>query len=161
MKIPLSGSCQCGAVTYTVNAEPVFTYACHCSSCQKRTGSAFSLGLVIATESLAVKGALTPWSRTSEEGNTNTRYSCASCGNIIYGIGDSNPELAKLQSGTLEDTSEVEPEVHMWTARKQPWVTLSCRVPQFETQPEDGLALLQAALDYQAQKSSGGHTGNG
>ena len=103
MKLPLSGSCQCGAITYTVDAEPLFTYACHCSSCQKRTGSAFSLG------------------------------------------------LAKLQAGTLEDTSEVEPEVHMWTVRKQPWVTLSSRARQFETQPEDTLALLQAALDYRAQ----------
>jgi hypothetical protein len=151
MKLPLSGSCQCGAITYTVNAEPLFTYACHCSSCQKRTGSAFSLGLVITTEALELKGALTSWSRVSQEGNTNTRYSCASCGNIIYGIGDSAPELAKLQAGTLEDTREVEPEVHMWTVRKQPWVILPSRARQFETQPEDALALLQAALDYRTQ----------
>ncbi|MBK6512338.1 MAG: GFA family protein [Haliea sp.] len=151
MKIPLNGSCQCGAVTYTVSAEPLFTYACHCSSCQKRTGSAFSLGLVIATEAMALKGALTAWSRVSEQGNTNTRYSCASCGNIIYGIGDINPELAKLQAGTLEDTSAVEPEVHIWTSRKQPWLTLPDGVQQFETQPEDGLALLQAAMDYRAR----------
>jgi len=151
MNIPISGSCQCGAVAYTVNAEPLFTYACHCSSCQKRTGSAFSLGIVIATAALDLKGALTAWSRVSEQGNTNTRYSCASCGNIIYGIGDSNPELAKLQAGTLEDTSAVEPEVHIWTSKKQRWLTLPARARQFETQPEDSLALYQAALDYRAQ----------
>lgn len=151
MKTPLHGSCQCGAVTYTINAEPLFTYACHCGSCQKRTGSAFSLGLVIATETLTLEGALTAWSRASEQGNTNTRYSCANCGNILYGIGDTNPELAKLQPGTLEDTSAVEPEVHIWTSRKQPWFTLPERVPQFERQPEDGLALFQAAMDYRAQ----------
>ncbi|CAA0112294.1 Glutathione-dependent formaldehyde-activating enzyme [Halioglobus japonicus] len=151
MNTPLSGSCQCGAVTYTVSAEPLFTYACHCHSCQKRTGSAFSLGLVIATETLDLEGALTPWKRVSEQGNSNTRYSCASCGNIIYGIGDTSPELAKLQAGTLEDTSAVEPEVHMWTVTKQPWIVLPEHVQQFETQPEDGLALLQAALDYRAK----------
>lgn len=151
MNAPLSGSCQCGAVTYVVSAAPLFTYACHCSSCQKRTGSAFSLGLVIATETLDLKGTLTSWSRVSQQGHTNTRYSCASCGNIIYGIGDTNPELAKLQAGTLQDTTAVEPEVHIWTSKKQPWLTLSPRAQQFETQPEDGLALLQAALDYRAQ----------
>ncbi len=150
MQIPLKGSCQCGAVTYTVSAEPLFTYACHCHSCQKRTGSAFSLGLVIATEALRLEGALTPWSRVSEQGATNTRYSCASCGNIIYGIGDTNPELAKLQPGTLEDTSAVEPEVHMWTVSMQPWLVLPERVHKFETQPDDGLALFQAAMDYRA-----------
>jgi hypothetical protein len=151
MKTPLKGSCQCGAITYTVDDDPLFTYACHCSSCQKRTGSAFSLGLVIATESLNLTGALTSWSRASDQGSTNTRYSCASCGNIIYGIGDTSPEVAKLQPGTLEDTSAVAPEVHMWTAKKQPWLTLPERVPQFETQPESGLALLQAALDYRSK----------
>jgi len=154
MKTPLSGACQCGGVTYTVNAEPLFTYACVCSGCQKRTGSAFSLGLVIATEALEVKGALTAWSRVSERGNTNTRYSCSGCGNIIYGIGDSNPELAKLEAGTLDDTREVEPEVHLWTLKKQPWVTLPPGAPRFKTQPDDALALLQAALDYRAQASA-------
>lgn len=152
MDTPLSGSCQCGAVTYSVSAEPLFTYACHCHSCQKRTGSAFSMGLVILTDTLEAAGELTPWSRTSDEGNTNTRYSCASCGNIIYGIGDSNPELAKLQAGTLDDTSAVEPEVHMWTINKQSWFTLPANSRQFETQPDDPMALLQAALDYRAGK---------
>ena len=150
MNTPMNGSCQCGAVTYSVSAEPLFTYACHCHSCQKRTGSAFSMGLVIVADTLQVKGELTPWSRTSDEGNTNTRYSCASCGNIIYGTGESNPELAKLQAGTLDDTSAVEPEVHMWTLNKQPWLTLPTNARQFETQPDDPMELLQAALDYRA-----------
>ncbi|MEZ5503494.1 MAG: GFA family protein [Halioglobus sp.] len=45
-------------MTYKVNSEPLFTYACHCNSCQKRTGSAFSLGLVITTATLDLQGAL-------------------------------------------------------------------------------------------------------
>ena len=151
MTTRLEGRCQCGAVEYTVGAEPLFTYACHCHNCQKRTGSAFSMGLVIATESLQVNGALTAWSRVSDEGNTNTRYSCAECGNIIYGIGDTNPELAKLQAGTLDDTGDVEPDVHMWICRKQPWVSLPEGASTFETQPEDAAALFQAALDYRAR----------
>lgn len=152
MKTPLRGSCQCGAVTYSVNADPVFTYACHCRNCQKRTGSAFSMGMVVAAAALEMKGELTSWSRVSDEGNTNTRYSCARCGNIMYGIGENAPDLAKLQAGTLEETGTVEPEVHLWTSRKQPWLTLPARVRQFETQPDDPLVLLQAALDYRAQR---------
>jgi len=153
MNTPLAGSCQCGAVTWTASAEPLFTYACHCLNCQKRTGSAFSLGLVIAVDALVVTGELTAWSRASELGNTNTRYSCAGCGNIIYGVGDTNPDLAKVQAGTLEDTGAVEPEVHLWTVRKQPWVVLPPGSPCFETQPDDGLALFQAALQYRERKT--------
>lgn len=41
-----TGSCQCGAITYALSGEALFVYACHCHSCQKRTGSAFSMGLL-------------------------------------------------------------------------------------------------------------------
>ena len=147
---PPQGSCQCGAVTYTLHAEPLFTYACHCHSCQKRTGSAFSMGLVMPLEALEMQGELTPWQRVSEQGHTNTRYSCAACGNILYGIGDSSPQLAKLQAGTLADTRKVAPEVHIWVRHKQAWLTLPSQTRQFDTQPDDPLELLQAALDHRA-----------
>lgn len=156
MTPPMHGSCQCGAITYSVSAEPVFTYACHCHNCQKRTGSACSLGMVVMTDSLDVQGALTAWTRVSDRGRENTRYSCAACGNIIYGIGADSPELAKLQAGTLEDTSGVLPEVHMWTCSKQPWLQLPPDVTCFDTQPEDPLEMLQAALDYRAATAGKG-----
>ena len=150
MTTALTGRCQCGAISYSITAEPVFTYACHCGNCQKRTGSAFSMGTVILTESLQLEGELTAWSRTSDKGTTNTRYSCADCGNIIYGIADNSASFAKLQTGTLDDTRNLEPEVHIWTRNKQAWLTLPDRVPQFQTQPEELSALLQPALDYRA-----------
>jgi hypothetical protein len=155
MKTPATGSCQCGAVNYTLNTQPLFTYACHCHTCQKRTGGACSVALVVLSDALDVQGELTQWKRTSDKGDTNTRYSCACCGNVIYGIGETSPELAKLQSGTLDDTTAVEPEVHMWTSSKQSWISLAPEVGQFETQPDDPLALLQAALDYRATKNPG------
>ena len=156
MKTPMTGSCQCGSVTYSVDTEPLFTYACHCHSCQKRTGSAFSLALIIPTDALQLSGEVTPWTRISDQGNTNTRYSCAVCGNIIYGIDEGRPELAKLQAGTLEDTSEVEAEVHIWAKDKQPWVILPPQAQPFATQPDDALALLQAATDYREKTNAAG-----
>ena len=150
MTTALTGRCQCNGISYRISAEPLFTYACHCGSCQKRTGSAFSMGVIVLTESLQVEGELTAWSRVSDKGATNTRYSCADCGNIIYGIGDSTPAFAKLQAGTLDDTRDVRPDVHIWTQNKQAWLNLPDRVPQFETQPEELSTLLQTALDYRA-----------
>jgi hypothetical protein len=148
MNVPFQGSCQCGAVSLSVRAEPLFTYACFCTSCQKRTGSAFSMGLIIPADALDVAGELTAWSRTSDRGQTNTRYSCAECGNIIYGVDDSGMNLAKLQAGLLDDTSGVEPEVYLFARSKQPWFSLPDRASPFETQPDDPMALLQAARAY-------------
>ena len=150
MKAPLTGCCQCGATRYRVTAEPLLTYACHCHNCQKRTGSAFSMGLILPLQALQVSGQLTAWSRLSDAGHNNTRYSCADCGNIIYGVGDSSPELAKLQAGLLHDTSELEPEVYIWARHKQNWLTLPERARPFDTQPEDSATLLQAAMAYRS-----------
>ena len=148
MDTPLTGSCQCGAVTFAASAPPLFTYACFCTSCQKRTGSAFSMGLIIPADALEVSGELTAWSRTSDKGTTNTRYSCADCGNIIYGIDDSGMNLAKLQAGLLEDTSDVEPEVYLFARSRQPWVALPTKARPFDTQPSDPMDMLQSAQAY-------------
>ena len=150
MDTPLTGRCQCGAVTYTVTAEPLFTYACHCGSCQKRTGSAFSMGSLVPLDALQLEGELTAWSRRSDQGYTNTRFSCADCGNIIYGEGETSPGLAKLQTGTLDETTGAAPDVHMWTCNKQAWVELPRGVPRFDTQPQDPAELLRAAMDWRA-----------
>ena len=151
MENDLSGSCQCGAITFAVAAPALLTYACFCTSCQKRTGSAFSMGLIIPTDALQLSGELSAWSRTSDDGNTNTRYSCADCGNIIYGVGESSPGLAKLQAGLLDDTRELEPEVYIWARSKQAWVTLPQHARPFDTQPDDPMALLQAAQTYREE----------
>lgn len=148
MDIPLQGSCECGAVSFAVPTEPLLTYACFCTNCQKRTGSAFSMGLIVPVDALQVNGELTAWSRTSDRGRTNTRYSCAGCGNIIYGVDDSGMNLAKLQAGLLDDTCGVEPEVYLFARSKPSWLTLPDRARPFETQPDDPMALLQAAQAY-------------
>lgn len=152
MRTPLQGRCQCGAVSYTASAEPLFTYACHCHSCQQRTGSACSVGLVVGIDALAVTGELSAWTRVSDQGLRNTRYSCAACGNIIYGVGENSPTLAKLQAGTLADTSDVVPEVHLWTRSRQPWLALDPAVRQYDTQPENPVELFEAALAYRAAR---------
>ncbi len=148
MDTPFTGRCQCGAVSFSVQSPPLFTYACFCTSCQKRTGSAFSMGLILPADALTVEGQLTSWSRQSDKGFTNTRYSCADCGNIIYGIDNSGMNLAKLQAGLLDDTSALEPEVYLFGRSKPHWVTLPDKAQPFETQPEDPMELLQAAQAY-------------
>ncbi|MEE4192733.1 MAG: GFA family protein [Halieaceae bacterium] len=138
------GCCQCGQVQLNLSGAPLFIYVCHCLDCQKRTGSAFSMGLVMAADHVAVAGDLTPWTRTSDDGHSNTRHSCSQCGNIIYGDSSATPGLWKLQAGLLEDTSQLRPNIHLWTRRKQAWVTLPEDATCFDTQPDDLSELLTA-----------------
>ena len=148
-----SGTCQCGAISYAYSGDPLFTYACHCTNCQKRTGSAFSLGMMVLLDGFNVEGELTEWTRVSDTGQTNTRYSCADCGNIIYGVGDATPGMAKLQPGTLHDTTDVEPEIHLWTRSKQTWIEIPEDAPSFETQPDGAGETLEAVAEFRRAKN--------
>ena len=145
------GGCQCQAVRYRVAGDPLMTYACHCMGCQKRTGSAFSLGAIYPATALHLEGELVSWARTSDDGSTNTRFSCAACGNVIYGIGEATADFIKLQPGTLDDTGAVAPDAHIWTCSAQPWVRLPEGVPAWETQPDNLFDVYAAVLERRGQ----------
>ncbi len=144
MILPAAGSCQCGQVQLLLSRDPLCTYACHCLDCQKRTGSAFSMGLVISADHVAIDGECSTWTRSSDEGHTNTRHSCSQCGNIIYGDSSASPGIWKLQAGLLDDTSRLRPDVHLWVRRKQAWISLPDDATCFDTQPQDLSTLLTA-----------------
>ena len=144
--MPITGSCQCGSVVYQVEGRPLMTYACYCSDCQKRTGSAFSLGMILPRSAIHVEGELTEWTRISDQGFHNTRFSCAGCGTIIYGIGGASPETLKLQPGTLDDTSELSVDAHIWTRSAQPWLKFPDDALIYTTQPDDPRQVLEDVL---------------
>lgn len=148
MNMPLLGACQCGALTYRLHSDPIMVYACHCTDCQKRSGSAFSMRALLPIADLAIQGELSAWSRQSDAGLRNTRYSCVDCGNIIYGEGENAPGIAKLQVGTLLCSQEMQPHVHLWLRSAQRWFVVDKAVPAFETQAASAEELLQAGMRY-------------
>jgi hypothetical protein len=139
----LSGECNCGTVTYEVFRAPLLTYVCHCGNCQKRSGNGFGMGIVVPVDDLKVNGELSCWERVSDVGNRNPRYSCATCGNVIYGLGAYTPGLAKVMPGTLINTQGIRPDVHIWTSSAQEWIKIPSDVLQYLEQPEDFGKVLE------------------
>ena len=54
MRLPLTGGCQCGGVRYEIKAAPLSLYVCHCTECQRQSGSAFALSLAVPRDAFAV-----------------------------------------------------------------------------------------------------------
>ncbi len=52
----LDGHCGCGSITYSCDAEPVTTAVCHCTECQRQTGTAFSIVVGVPGDALEVRG---------------------------------------------------------------------------------------------------------
>lgn len=142
MNIPCTGTCQCGSVRYTISAPPIVTLVCHCIDCQKLSASAFSLTMAVHRDSFIVdSGDLQSWERPTADGGAAICYFCPECGNRIFHENPEMPEVLRLKPGTLDDTSSIRPEAHVWTKRAQPWVNIPSDMPSYEGQPDVGVLM--------------------
>lgn len=129
----MEGGCSCGAVRYRLTSEPLVVHCCHCLHCQRQTGSAFVINLVVEAdrvESLAGEPVAVEVPRDPENG-VQTIFRCPSCQVAVYSIYTS-PAYRFVRAGTLDDPSAIEPDVHIYTRSKLPWVELPEGVPAFD-----------------------------
>ncbi|MDD9936637.1 MAG: GFA family protein [Myxococcales bacterium] len=131
-----AGGCQCGEVRYELQGEPLTLYACHCTNCQTRTGSACSLLLVASASDVRVTRG-----EVESPPYSDKKKWCAACGTTLWK--DTNGIL-RMPFGTFDDTRWATPAAHIWTRSAQPWVTIREGAHVYETQPEDLMELLTA-----------------
>lgn len=134
----ITGSCLCGAVHYESVAEPMMVAACHCSTCQKNTGSAFSLNVAMPADQVTIQGDTLKVYEEHVEGASEPFYRafCSQCGSPISGQGSAYPGVLFLKAGTLDDTSWVKPDIHIWCLEKQAWLDLVDSGKQLPQGPE-------------------------
>ena len=132
MHVPCEGGCSCGAIRYRLTSDPLFTHCCHCLSCQRQTGSAFVINLLIEADRVDVlAGAPLPVDVPRDDGSTQRIFRCPSCYVAVFSR-YGHPGVRFVRGGTLDDPSEVTPDVHIFTRSKLSWITLPESVPAFE-----------------------------
>ena len=133
----IRGGCLCGGVRYESQADPALVAVCHCATCQKNTGSAFSLNLGLPQDAVTIEGdtLATYEDHTGTSGKPFYRSFCSRCGSPIAGQGDAYSGLIFIKAGTLDDPSWVKPGAHIWCSEKQPWVVIEEGVVQAEGNP--------------------------
>lgn len=132
----LTGGCLCGAARYTLREGFRFRpYACHCTDCQSRTGSAFSEHMLFAKQDLTIDGELDFGLTKQPSGANSTIWGCAKCKSRIFAENDTRPGFASLRCGTLDRSAEVVLAAHLWVGSKQPWIVLPEGVPALAEQP--------------------------
>ena len=157
MSVPREGGCACGSVRYRLTDEPLFMHCCHCLNCQRQTGSAFVINVLIETdrvELLAGEPEIVDVPR--DDGSAQRIYRCPDCQIGIYSQ-YTWPELRFVRAGTLDEPSSVSPDVHIFTRSKLPWVELPPEVPAFEIYydreelwPEASNARIEALIARQS-----------
>jgi hypothetical protein len=132
MSDSLEGGCACGTVRYRLTDEPLFVHCCHCLNCQRQTGSAFVINLMIETDRVElVAGEPQVSDVPRDDGSAQRIYRCPDCQVAVYSQ-YTWPQLRFVRAGTLDDPSSVSPDVHIFTRSKVPWVELPPDVPAFE-----------------------------
>ncbi len=118
------GGCLCGQVRYAANADPAFVGVCHCVDCQKQTGTAFAVVVGIPKPAISIQGRVKTFHDTGDSGQSVERTFCPECGSPIRFDAAVIPGLTFIYAGTLDDTTWVDPKVHVYCDSKQNWTSI-------------------------------------
>jgi hypothetical protein len=125
------GGCTCRHVRYRVTGKPLFVHCCHCRWCQRETGSAFALNAMIESDRVVLlQGAVEMIDTPTNSGDKHNIARCPKCRVAVWshyaGAGDS---IRFVRVGTLDEPDHWPPDIHIFTASKQPWVILASDIP--------------------------------
>ncbi|MBR9868730.1 MAG: GFA family protein [Oceanospirillales bacterium] len=125
----IQGSCLCGNVKYRISSQPGAIVHCHCQTCRKAHGAAFSSVSAVLDENfhLLSDGGL----KSFESSPGKHRFFCPECGTQIYAKRDNTPHII-LRLGSLDDDPEVAEEKHIWVSQKAPWYTIKNNLPEYD-----------------------------
>jgi len=148
------GGCLCGAVRYRFAGSPLAFYVCHCTDCQKQTGSAFGLSMIVKRDDVELlQGTPQMFQVQVSGGRTKRGTFCRACSARVWGAPVKVPQLYVLRPGTFDTPFPRPPFGDIWTRSARPWVSFTAG-PQFEAQPPDPLALVKAWQEHANLPSS-------
>jgi hypothetical protein len=127
----LAGGCTCRAIRYELSSAPIFVHCCHCRWCQRETGSAFVINALLEADRVVLTAGtpnvvLTP----SNSGKGQKISRCPTCCVAVWSnYAGGRDAIRFVRVGTLDEPGRLAPDIHIYTASKQPWVLLPEGVP--------------------------------
>jgi hypothetical protein len=155
LPFPAEGGCDCRHVRYRMQTRPLFVHCCHCRWCQRESGASFALNAMIEADrvtALAAEPELVDTPSASGYGQQFAR--CPKCRIAVWSIyAGAGPLVRFVRVGTLDEPDRLPPDIHIFTASKQPWVVIppgAHAVPEYYDREKywsaESLARRQAIL---------------
>jgi hypothetical protein len=131
----VEGTCHCGQITFEAEIDPNAVRICHCTDCQRLTGSAYRVNVQASADGFVLRsGSPRIYIKTAEGGNKRAHAFCANCGTPIYATDPQYQGSYSIRVGTLMQRAELRPTRQIWYRSALPWVTDIRDVPQIERQ---------------------------
>jgi hypothetical protein len=123
---PADGGCGCRAVRYRMQSAPMFVHCCHCRWCQRETGASFALNAMIEMDRVELlNGKPITVDTPSNSGKGQKIVRCPTCHVALWShYAGAGTKVAFVRVGTLDDPDLLPPDIHIFTASKQPWVVI-------------------------------------
>ena len=135
MTTAITGGCLCGALRYAVSGQPVTHLVCHCTHCQKQTGSAFSTVFGVLEDQITMmRGGTRSYQDCGKSGRMVERHFCGTCGAPLFSKAEAAPGMLLVKAGSLDEAQIFVPAMHIWTRSKQAWVDTG-GLPNFAANP--------------------------
>jgi hypothetical protein len=129
-----SGSCLCGAVRFTLAADPLATRICWCRDCQHLAANG-TVNLLVAADALTVTGTLAEHTKVADSGNQVTRQFCPTCGTHLFAMSSARPQFRVLRAGNLDEPSSIQPSMNIWADSAPAWACLDPTLERVDRQP--------------------------
>ena len=161
---PHDGGCTCRHVRYRMTTSPLFVHCCHCRWCQRETGASFALNAMIESDRVELlHGEIDLVATPSNSGKGQKIARCPRCRVAVWshyaGAGDA---VTFVRVGTLDAPDRLPPDIHIFTASKQPWVVIppdAPAVPEYykaaERWPQESLERRAVLLAARAAREAG------
>src|SRR3954447_539685 len=148
------GGCACGEVRYRLTDDPLIVHCCHCLNCQRQTGSAFVINILIEKDRLELRAGEPQRVDVPREDGVQPIHRCPACQIALFSE-YGTPWLWFVRAGTLDDPGTITPDVHIFTRSKRDWVTLPESAHAFEALYDPPDVWPGASLERAAAARSG------
>jgi hypothetical protein len=150
---PFEGGCACRAVRYRMTSTPIVVHGCHCTWCQRETGTVFATNAVIEADRVVVQGEVEEITTPSASGKGQKISRCPKCKVALWSnYAGAGATMRFVRVGTLDEPGRFPVDIHIYTSTKAPWLPLPPGVPAFpefynakELWPPASLARWKAA----------------
>jgi hypothetical protein len=129
----VDGNCHCGKIAFEAEVDPATLNICHCTDCQRLSGSAFRASIPAPAAQFALlRGEPKSYVKTAESGAKRRHAFCGDCGTPIYACAIDNPQSYTLRIGAINERAAFSPRLQIWRRSALAWVDTLAGVPASE-----------------------------
>ncbi|OYU33367.1 GFA family protein [Novosphingobium sp. PASSN1] len=130
------GGCLCGAVRFTISAEPIGARMCWCRDCQRIASGSATVNVLFPEEAVSITGDLGLFTMIADSGNTVERGFCKVCGSQIYSRTVTPKGLPmRIRAGVLDNPELCPPTTVIWGDSAPSWAPIPAEMPRLPKGP--------------------------